>query len=66
MRFLGHRIADKRILRLIRRFLKAGIQEDGKHKASDTGTPQGGVYFIKFAPLLANIYLHYTLGAVLD
>ena len=30
------------------------------------GTPQGGVYFIKFAPLLANIYLHYTLGAVLD
>lgn len=57
MEFIGHRIADKRILRLIRRFLKAGIQEDGQHKASEMGTPQGGV----ISPLLANIYLHYTL-----
>jgi group II intron reverse transcriptase/maturase len=57
MSFIGHRIADKRILRLIRRFLKAGIQEDGQHKASEMGTPQGGV----ISPLLANIYLHYTL-----
>ncbi|WP_428356900.1 group II intron reverse transcriptase/maturase [Methyloprofundus sp.] len=55
--FISHRIADKRILRLIKRFLKAGIQEDGQHKASETGTPQGGV----ISPLLANIYLHYTL-----
>ena len=55
--FLQHRIADKRILRYIKRFLKAGIQEDGQHKASERGTPQGGV----ISPLLANIYLHYTL-----
>ena len=57
MQFISHRIADKRILRLIKRFLKAGIQEDGQYKASETGTPQGGV----ISPLLANIYLHYTL-----
>lgn len=55
--FMQHRIADKRILRYIKRFLKSGIQEDGQHKASERGTPQGGV----ISPLLANIYLHYTL-----
>lgn len=42
MAFLAHRIADKRILRYIKRFLKAGIQEDGVFRASDRGTPQGG------------------------
>ncbi len=57
MAFIRHRIADKRILRMIKRFLKAGIQEDGKYKASENGTPQGGV----ISPLLANIYLHYVL-----
>ncbi len=57
MSFISHRIADKRILRLIHRFLRAGIQEDRQHKASETGTPQGGV----ISPLLVNIYLHYTL-----
>lgn len=57
MAFLGHRIADKRMTRYIKRFLKAGIQEDGRHRASERGTPQGGV----ISPLLANIYLHYTL-----
>ena len=57
MAFLQHRIADKRILRYIKRFLKAGVQKDGQHKASERGTPQGGV----ISPLLANIYLHYTL-----
>jgi RNA-directed DNA polymerase len=57
MGFLAHRIADKRVLRYIKRFLKAGIQEDGVYRASDRGTPQGGV----ISPLLANIYLHYTL-----
>jgi group II intron reverse transcriptase/maturase len=57
MAFLAHRIADKRILGYIKRFLKAGIQEDGHYKASEKGTPQGGVV----SPLLANIYLHYTL-----
>ena len=55
--FLAHRIADKRILRHIKRFLKAGISEDGACRVSDRGTPQGGV----ISPLLANIYLHYTL-----
>ena len=43
MAFLAHRVADKRILRYIKRFLKAGIHEDGIHRASDRGTPQGGV-----------------------
>jgi len=43
MQFIRHRIADKRMLRLIKRFLKAGIQEDGRHKASEIGTPQGGL-----------------------
>jgi len=57
MAFVSHRIADNRILRYIKRFLKAGISEDGLHKASERGTPQGGV----ISPLLANIYLHYTL-----
>ena len=57
LKFLAHRIADKRILRYIRRFLKAGIHEDGGFLVSDRGTPQGGV----ISPLLANIYLHYTL-----
>jgi len=57
MEFLAHRIGDKRILRYIKRFLKAGIQEDGVYRASERGTPQGGVA----SPLLANIYLHYTL-----
>ena len=57
MAFLAHRVADKRVLRYIKRFLKAGIQEEGDYRASDRGTPQGGV----ISPLLANIYLHYTL-----
>lgn len=57
MKLLAHRIADKRVLRYIKRFLKAGIQEDGHYKGSEKGTPQGGV----ISPLLANIYLHYVL-----
>ena len=57
MAFLAHRIADPRILRYIKRFLKAGIYEDGEFHASERGTPQGGV----ISPLLANLYLHYSL-----
>lgn len=57
LRFLGHRIADRRVLRYIKRFLKAGVMEDGKAKASERGTPQGGV----ISPLLSNVYLHYAL-----
>jgi len=56
LKFLQHRIADKRILRLIKKWLKAGVIEDGKRIASERGTPQGAV----ISPLLANIYLHYV------
>jgi group II intron reverse transcriptase/maturase len=52
MRFLEHRIADRRILQLIRRWLKAGVIEDGRRQPSQKGTPQGAV----ISPLLANIY----------
>ena len=57
MDFLGHRIADKRMLRYVKRFLIAGIMEDGLFKATEEGTPQGG----NISPILANIYLHYAL-----
>ena len=57
MRFLEHRIADPNFLRTIRRFLKAGVMEDGRVEASEEGTPQGGLV----SPVLANIYLHYVL-----
>jgi len=57
MKFLEHRIGDKRVLRMIKRFLKAGVIEEGKRYKSEKGTPQGGV----ISPLLANIYLHYVL-----
>jgi group II intron reverse transcriptase/maturase len=56
-RFLQHRIADPRLLRIIQRFLKAGVMEDGAVTASEEGTPQGGLA----SPVLANIYLHYVL-----
>jgi RNA-directed DNA polymerase len=55
--FLEHRIADPRILRLIQKWLKAGILEDGVVTVGDKGTGQGTV----ISPLLANIYLHYSL-----
>ena len=57
MKFLAHRIGDNRIQRMVKRFLKAGVAEDGTITVSDEGTPQGGV----ISPLLANIYLHYAL-----
>jgi len=57
MKFLEHRIADKRVLRYIVRFLKAGAMSDGEVEESDMGTPQGGI----ISPVLANIYLHYSL-----
>jgi group II intron reverse transcriptase/maturase len=56
MRFLEHRVADNRILRLIRKWLKAGVSEDGNWSESKVGTPQGAV----ISPLLANVYLHYV------
>src|ERR1700681_715588 len=57
VRFLEHRVGDQRILRLIRKWLKAGILEDGVVTVDDRGTGQGSV----ISPLLANIYLHYVL-----
>src|SRR6266852_6410908 len=57
VRFLEHRIGDRRIIRLIQKWLKAGILEDGVVSVSDRGTGQGAV----ISPLLANIYLHYAL-----
>ena len=56
-RFLAHSITDGNLLRIIRRFLKAGILEDGAFMASEEGTPQGGLV----SPVLSNIYLHYVL-----
>ena len=56
MRFVEHRIGDARILRLIRKWLKAGVMEDGTVTQAETGTPQGAV----ISPLLANVYLHYV------
>ena len=57
IRFVEHRIGDQRIIRLIRKWLKAGVLEDGIVTVSDRGTGQGAV----ISPLLANIYLHYAL-----
>ncbi|MBA3008592.1 MAG: reverse transcriptase [Proteobacteria bacterium] len=57
LKFLAHRIGDKRIQRMVKRILKAGVADDGSVTISDDGTPQGGV----ISPLLANIYLHYAL-----
>jgi retron-type reverse transcriptase len=55
IRFLRHRINDSRTIRLIQKWLKAGILEDGVVTISDTGTGQGSVA----SPLLSNVYLHY-------
>jgi group II intron reverse transcriptase/maturase len=56
VRFVEHRIGDRRIVRLIRKWLKAGVLEDGIVTVSETGTGQGSV----ISPLLANVYLHYV------
>jgi group II intron reverse transcriptase/maturase len=56
-RFLEHRIGDKRIIRLMQKWLKAGVLEDGVVTVSETGTGQGSV----ISPLLANVYLHYVI-----
>lgn len=56
IRFVEHRIGDKRIIRLIRKWLKAGVLEQSAHIETVEGTPQGAV----ISPLLANIYLHYV------
>ena len=54
VKFIEHRIADRRVVRLIQKWLNAGVREDGKRIRVEEGTPQGG----SAAPLLANVYLH--------
>jgi len=56
LKFVGHRVADSRILRLVQKWLKAGVSEQGQWSETRVGTPQGSVA----SPLLANIYLHYV------
>jgi len=56
VKFVEHRIADRRILRLIQKWLRAGVSEEGKWSKTEVGTPQGAVA----SPLLANVYLHYV------
>lgn len=57
MKFVEHRIVDKRVLRHIKKWLSAGVLEDGRRIEMERGSPQGG----SISPLLANIYLHYAL-----
>lgn len=56
LKFIQHRVADHRIVRLIQKWLKAGVSEDGHWSETKVGTPQGAVV----SPLLANVYLHYV------
>ena len=56
IKFVEHRIADQRVVRLIQKWLNAGVLEDGKRTRGEAGTPQGG----SASPLLANLYLHYA------
>ena len=62
LKFVQHRVADRRILRLIQKWLKAGVMEEGEWKDTEMGTPQGSV----ISPLLANIYLHYVFDLWVD
>jgi group II intron reverse transcriptase/maturase len=56
VKFVEHRVADRRVVRLIQKWLSAGVLEDGKRTRSEVGTVQGG----SVSPLLANVYLHYV------
>jgi RNA-directed DNA polymerase len=62
LKFVQYRVADRRILRLIQKWLKAGVMEEGEWKNTEMGTPQGSV----ISPLLANIYLHYVFDLWVD
>jgi RNA-directed DNA polymerase len=57
LKFVEHRVADRRMLRLIQKWLRAGVSEDGQWSRTEVGTPQGSV----ISPFLANVYLHYVL-----
>jgi RNA-directed DNA polymerase len=62
LKFIEHRVADRRILRLIQKWLKAGVSEDGQWSESNKGTPQGSVA----SPLIANVYMHYLFDLWAD
>src|SRR6202163_3924433 len=62
LKFVQHRVADRRMLRLIQKWLKAGVMEEGEWKNTEMGTPQGSVA----SPLLATIYLHYVFDLWVD
>ncbi len=62
IKFIEHRIADRRVIRHIKKWLKAGVMEQGRLMEQEEGTPQGG----SISPLLANIYLHYALDLWAD
>lgn len=62
IKFLEHDIADKNFIRYIKRFLIGGVMEDGKRLDTEAGTVQGGL----ISPVLANVYLHYTLDTWFD
>ena len=62
VRFVEHRIADQRVVRHIKKWLNAGVLEDGTRTQSEEGVPQGG----SISPLLANIYLHYVFDLWAD
>jgi RNA-directed DNA polymerase len=57
VKFVEHRMADQRIVRLIQKWLKAGVMEQGRWFETEEGTPQGSV----ISPTLAHLYLHYVL-----
>ena len=62
VKFLEHRIGDRRILRLIRKWLRAGVSDDGEWSETKVGTPQGAV----ISPLLGNVFLHYVFDLWID
>ena len=62
VKFIEHRVADRRVVRLIQKWLNAGVMEEGKWSETKTGTPQGSV----ISPTLANIYLHYVFDLWVD
>jgi RNA-directed DNA polymerase len=62
VKFVEHRIADQRLVRQLRKWLNAGVLEDGRHTYPEVGSPQGG----SISPVLANVYLHYVLDLWAD
>ena len=62
IRFMEHRIGDRRVIRHVKKWLNAGVMEDGEVRRGEEGTPQGG----SISPLLANIYLHYAFDLWID